>query len=188
MSILFIKHIKEFVKRDFFNKFNTLAVRAVWRSVPYTDITFLSCSGWREGGGVNYATYTAVWVTGTACIYIQFTYLCTLYTHIQKHSSLSTFHYIYFYVHCLVVRIFTRYFCFYSFLLPGGIQGEDADVMTSPCSSSSWTWSWLATARWTPPSLGRWRTSSTAYGNVNPLSLEALAVCVWEWTDVLCLL
>ncbi len=35
----------------------------------------------------------------------------------------------------------------------------------APCSSSSWTWPWIASSRWTPPSMGRWRTSSTAYGS-----------------------
>jgi hypothetical protein len=86
---------------------------------------------------------------------------------------------------CLVVCVSIWYFCFYSFLLPGGIQGEDADEWwPAPCLSSIWTWPWLTTARWTPPSMGgRWRTSSTAYGSANHLSLWALAVCVWGWTQ-----
>ncbi len=55
----------------------------------------------------------------------------------------------------------------------------------APCSSSSWTWAWLVTPRWTPPSMGRWRTSYTAYGSANQLSVKPLLLSVCEdehWT------
>ncbi len=42
-----MKGTKKFVQRDFFNNFNTLAVRAVGTSIPYTDISL------RGGGGAE---------------------------------------------------------------------------------------------------------------------------------------
>ncbi len=55
----------------------------------------------------------------------------------------------------------------------------------APCSSSSWRWAWLVTPRWTPPSMGRWRTSYTAYGSANQLFVKPLLLSVCEdehWT------
>jgi hypothetical protein len=110
----------------------------------------------------------------TIYICTQFTYLCTLYTHIHKLNKL------YLLLHTSTQLCASLHDNLLLFFLR--LNTRRRRWCPAPCSRPR-PWPWLPTARWTPPSFGRWRTSSTAYGNTNHLSLGALAVCVWGWTQ-----
>jgi hypothetical protein len=124
MFVTIIKGTKKFVQRVFVNKFNTLAVRAVWRSVLYTDISLRAVGGGRGVELRNSHSFRVIGTVYTIYICTQFTYLCTLYTHIHSLTN-----YIYFYVPVLSCVHLYMILCFYSFLIPGWIQGEDADAL-----------------------------------------------------------